>query len=58
MTYGDILKDFRKKYDINVNDYRPADMHFVEGKCGITIWTDNGDVLLYFPKEVKNGENS
>ena len=38
-TNEEIYKLFRKKYpDLQVTDYRPADLAFVEGMCGITIW--------------------
>lgn len=41
---------FRSTYpEINPVDYRPAESMFVKGRVGITIWTDNGDMLMYFP---------
>lgn len=32
-------------------DYRPLASAFVKGREGITIWLDNGDVILYFPSQ-------
>lgn len=32
-------------------DYRPLASAFVEDREGITIWLDNGDVILYFPSQ-------
>ena len=52
MSNQDLFNEFVKNYpDMKVNDYRPLWMDAVKGKPGITIWLDNGDVILYFPKE-------
>ena len=51
MTNEEILDDFRSKYKIPLSDYRPLCTGFVKGKEGITIWTEEGDVILYFPKQ-------
>lgn len=51
-TNGEIFKEFCNKYpDIKVNDYRPLYLGFVDDLEGITVWTDNGDTFLYFPKK-------
>lgn len=51
MTNREILGDFKSKYRVAVSDYRPLCADFVADMQGITIWTDKGDVILYFPKE-------
>lgn len=55
MTNKEILDDFRSKYQITVSDYRPLCAEFAENMEGITIWTDEGDVILYFPKQRLKG---
>ena len=50
MTNKEILDDFRSKYKIPLADYRPLCAEFVKDMEGITIWTGEGDVILYFPK--------
>ena len=50
MTNEDLYRLFRSTYpEIKPVNYRPAESMFVKGKVGITIWTDNGDMLMYFP---------
>ena len=50
MTNEDLYQLFRSTYpEIKTVNYRPAESMFVKGKVGITIWTDNGDMLMYFP---------
>lgn len=51
MTNKEILDDFRSKYKIPLADYRPLCIGFVKDMEGITIWTEEGDVILYFPKQ-------
>ena len=52
LTNEAIYKIFREKHpDLQVTGYRPADITFVEGMRGITIWLENGDTLLYFPSQ-------
>lgn len=52
MTNGEIYKLFKEKYpDIKISDYRPLANMFIPKTEGITIWTSEGDVILYFPKE-------
>ena len=52
MTNKEIFDDFKSKYQITVSDYRPlcVGVELVEDMQGITIWTGEGDVILYFPK--------
>ncbi len=53
-TNEDLFRIFCDKYpEMHVSDYSPLDQAFTKGRCGITIFIDNGDTLLYFP-EVKN----
>ncbi len=52
MTNEDLYRLFRSTYpEIKPVDYRPAESMFVKGRVGITIWTDNGDMLMYFPNQ-------
>lgn len=52
MTNEDLYRLFRSTYpETKPVDYRPAESMFVKGKVGITIWTDNGDMLMYFPNQ-------
>ena len=62
MTNGEIYDKFRQAYkaQVNVNDYRPIAPLYTEDlkdKVGIVVWLDNGDTLLYFPKQ-DNTENN
>ena len=51
MKNAEILEIFRKNYpEVKVEDYRPLWTEFTENRQGITIWTENGDVILYFSK--------
>lgn len=57
-TNEDLFKIFCNKYpEMHVADYRPLDPAFTKGRCGITIFMDDGDTLLYFP-EVKECEET
>ena len=53
MTYEEILNKFKNNFpSAMVNDFRPiCHKEFTDGKQGITIWLDNGDVIEYYPKE-------
>lgn len=53
MTNKDIFDIFQKRYpEIKTIDYRPLSNHlFRPTGYGIVIWTEKGDVILYFPKE-------
>lgn len=53
MTNGDILREFKDKYPgICVDDYRPLSDTFIpQSRPGIMIWTKEGDMIIYFPKE-------
>lgn len=57
MTNEEIYKKF---CDLNIpyNDYRPLYTECVNGRQGITVFLDNGDIILYFPKnqESKKGD--
>ena len=53
MTNQEIYHDFKSKYDVKTSDYRPLSKIFVENRPGITIWTDKGDLILYFPKQAE-----
>jgi len=51
MTNKEIFEMFKERYpEIKVDDYRQFCPDFVNGKQTITIWTDKGDIILYFPK--------
>lgn len=53
MTNEDLYRLFRSTYpEIKPVNYRPAESMFVECCVGLTIWTDNGDMLMYFPNPV------
>ena len=52
MTNKEIFEIFKERYpEIKVNDYRQFCPDFVNGKQTVTIWTDKGDIILFFPKE-------
>ena len=52
MTNKEIYIIFMTRYpNMPIDDYRPlSNIHRPKGQ-GITLWTDNGDMILYFPKE-------
>ena len=54
-TYEDILRLFKERYNIKkINDYRPAPFDFEDSrKAGIKVWFDNGDEIIFIPKEWK-----
>lgn len=57
MTNKEILEIFEEKYpQVAISDYRPLSALFVEDRQGITIWTDKGDIIFFFPgtKGTKN----
>ena len=49
MTNEEIYKEFCK-LGIKHSDYRPLSAELVMGKQGITVWLENGDIIIYFPK--------
>ena len=54
MTNKEILELFEKNYpEVNYKDYRPFYPEFAEKRQGITIWTENDDVIFYFPNPNK-----
>lgn len=52
-TFKDILNQFKQVYpSIEVIDYRPVCHElFEKDKIGITIWTINNDMIVYYPGE-------
>ncbi len=57
MTNGDIYEIFQDTYpELNPIDYRPLSTLHDPKTPGIQIWLENGDIILYFPKEVITGE--
>ena len=52
MTNREIFEIFKEKYpQMNISDYRPLSSRFVKDMQGITIWTDEGDIIMFFPGE-------
>ena len=50
MTNKEIIEIFRAKYpETKIYDYRPLLASFVAHMQGITIWTDKGDIIMFFP---------
>lgn len=58
MTYKDIMLLFSQRYNIKIKDYRPASDMYVPNSAGVTVWTEEGDTLLFFPKELEEGATS
>ena len=58
MTYDDLLSKFRDVFPFaEVDDYRPICHElFTDGKEGITIWMNNGDVIEYYPNAERKEE--
>lgn len=55
MTNREILDKFTKNYPgVPVSDYRPLSFEFIKEKPGIVIWTDNHDVIAYFPASTED----
>lgn len=52
MSYRDLAELFEERYKANVDDFRPICDLFLEDKRGVTIWTDNGDMIIFCPKEI------
>ena len=57
MTYYELLDKFEDAFPLaKVNDYRPVCPElFQAGKIGITIWLENGDMVVYYPKIEEGG---
>lgn len=52
MTNEQIMNIFKENYpEMEIDDYRPLVLDFAHDKKGITIWTKNGDLIFYFPKQ-------
>lgn len=51
MTNEKILSRFKEVFPFaKVDDFRPLCHElFTDGKQGITIWLENGDVIEYYP---------
>lgn len=60
MTFAEILNVFKSTYAsvaAEINDYRPVCHElFTDGKEGITIWMNNGDVIEYYPNAERKEE--
>ena len=58
MTHEEILNRFKGEFSLTkIDDYRPICHElFTDGKQGITIWLDNGDIIEYYPKVVISGD--
>lgn len=60
MTFVEILNKFKKTYesvDTEINDFRPVCHElFTDGKVGITIWMNNGDIIEYYPNTERKEE--
>ena len=51
MTNGDLFSLFRQRFpNLRPVDMRPLDPTCVIGRVGLTIWLDNGDIILWFPQ--------
>jgi hypothetical protein len=52
MTHEEILNRFKDEFPFaKIDDYRPICHElFTDGKQGITIWMDNGDIIEYYPE--------
>lgn len=53
MTNKEIMKLFCERYGIKIQDYRPLSDMYTPSTPGITIWTEEGDTILFFPKELE-----
>ena len=54
MTYGEIYKQFTDEIcGAPVDDYRPICKEMMPQTDGIIVWLKNGDVCVYYPKEVE-----
>ena len=53
MTNKEILEIFKEKYpETNISDYRPLSARFVKDMQGVTIWTEKGDIIFFFPGKI------
>ena len=53
MTFQNLLDSFQDVFPFaKVSDYRPVCHElFEDGKVGITIWLENGDMIVYYPSQ-------
>ena len=58
MTINEVLNRFKETFPSStINDYRPICHElFTDGKVGLTIWLNNGDVIEYYPNIESEGE--
>lgn len=52
LTFEEIAHIFEERYHSQIKEYRPICDLFLEDKRGLTIWLDNGDMIIYCPKEI------
>lgn len=51
LTNGDLMDIFRERFpELHPIDFRPPSGEYAKDKKGLTIWLDNGDIILWFPK--------
>lgn len=51
MTNGDLISMFTQRFpNLHLVDMRPLYRDYVVGRVGLTIWLDNGDIILWFPQ--------
>ena len=51
MTNGDLMSIFRQRFpNLTPVDFRPPSTDYVGNRVGLTIWLDNGDIILWFPQ--------
>lgn len=56
VTNRDIFNMFKECRVSAIVDYRPLEEKYIkdiDGRRGIIVWFENGDSVLYFPKEEK-----
>lgn len=52
MTNGDLMDLFIQRFPkLTPIDFRPPLTDYVSNRVGLTVWLDNGDIILWFPKE-------
>ena len=51
MTYDELIARFIEDFpDTKINDFRPiCHEMFSDGKVGVTIWLNNGDMIEFYP---------
>lgn len=53
MYIDDVINKFEDTFPFaKIDDFRPICHElFEEGKEGLTIWLENGDMIVYYPKQ-------